>query len=93
MSHLKGYVLGKELGEGGFCKVRLGVHRLSGAKVAVKVVDKLRLSGPAERKRMLREVRVMRGKTSRLSLRATGVGAALPHRRGASFSRGMLRER
>ena len=60
MSHLKGYVLGKELGEGGFCKVRLGVHRLSGAKVAVKVVDKLRLSGPAEKKRMMREVRVMK---------------------------------
>ena len=60
MSHLKGYVLGKEIGEGGFCKVRLGVHRLSGAKVAIKVVDKLRLTGPAEKKRMQREVRVMR---------------------------------
>ena len=82
MSHLKGYVLGKELGEGGFCKVRLGVHRLSGAKVAVKVIDKLRLSGPAERKRMLREVRVMRrlcsgaGTSALLGTSALGGGRA-----------------
>lgn len=40
---LPGYSIGKTIGEGGFCKVRLGVHDISGQQVAIKVIDKLKL--------------------------------------------------
>lgn len=40
---LPGYSVGKTIGEGGFCKVRLGVHDLSGQRVAIKVIDKYKL--------------------------------------------------
>ncbi len=34
---LPGYSVGKVIGEGGFCKVRIGLHHLSRRKVAIKV--------------------------------------------------------
>lgn len=40
---LPGYSIGKTIGEGGFCKVRMGVHDLSGQQVAIKVIDKHKL--------------------------------------------------
>lgn len=40
---LPGYSIGKTIGEGGFCKVRMGVHDISGQQVAIKVIDKLKL--------------------------------------------------
>jgi serine/threonine protein kinase len=40
---LPGYLLGRVVGEGGFCKVRLGIHQVTGAKTAVKLIDKARL--------------------------------------------------
>ena len=40
---LPGYSIGKTIGEGGFCKVRMGVHDVSRQQVAVKVIDKLKL--------------------------------------------------
>ena len=45
------------------------------SQVAVKVVDKLRLSGPAEKKRMMREVRVMK----KLCTNGIGLGSANSH--------------
>jgi 5'-AMP-activated protein kinase catalytic alpha subunit len=44
------------VGEGGFCQVRLAVHHLSRRRVAVKVIDKTKLSDAAEARRM--QVRV-----------------------------------
>lgn len=40
---LPGYSIGNTIGEGGFCKVRMGVHDMSGQQVAIKVIDKLKL--------------------------------------------------
>ncbi|EFJ49603.1 hypothetical protein VOLCADRAFT_42482, partial [Volvox carteri f. nagariensis] len=57
---LPGYSVGKVIGEGGFCQVRLAVHHLSQRKVAVKVIDRSKLSDPNEAKRMQREIRVMK---------------------------------
>ena len=57
---LPGYSVGKVIGEGGFCQVRLGVQHVTGRKVAVKIIDKLKLSDPNEAKRIQREIRVMR---------------------------------
>jgi serine/threonine protein kinase len=34
------YVLGEELGSGGFGKVKLATHILTGMKVAIKIIDK-----------------------------------------------------
>ncbi|KAG1668458.1 hypothetical protein FOA52_005231 [Chlamydomonas sp. UWO 241] len=57
---LPGYSVGKVIGEGGFCMVRVGVHHASRRKVAIKVVDRDRLVDPNEAKRMQREIRVMK---------------------------------
>ena len=57
---LPGYDVGHVLGEGGFCKVRLGVHQLSRANVAVKIIDKLKLVDVNDKKRVGRELRVLK---------------------------------
>jgi serine/threonine protein kinase len=44
--------VGAVVGEGGFCQVRLAVHHLSRRRVAVKVIDKTKLSDAAEARRM-----------------------------------------
>jgi hypothetical protein len=41
---LAGYSIGKVIGKGGFCQVKVGVHELSGRSVAIKVIDKVCLS-------------------------------------------------
>ncbi len=41
-------------------QVRLGVHRLSGRRVAIKVIDKAKLADAGEARRIQREIRVMR---------------------------------
>eukprot|EP00035_Acanthoeca_spectabilis_P021758 m.440038 g.440038 ORF g.440038 m.440038 type:complete len:687 (+) comp18458_c0_seq1:135-2195(+) len=37
---ISNYVLGKTVGKGNFAKVKLAVHKLTGAEVAIKIVDK-----------------------------------------------------
>ncbi|GBG79352.1 hypothetical protein CBR_g29500 [Chara braunii] len=60
LSRLPGYTIGPVVGEGGFCKVRLGTHQLTSAKVAIKIIDKARLVDPADRKRVAREIKVLK---------------------------------
>jgi len=57
---LSEYSIGKVLGEGGFCEVRLGIYHHSKRKVAVKVIDKSRLSDINDRKRVAREIKVLK---------------------------------
>lgn len=57
---LEGYSVGQVIGEGGFCEVRIGVHHFSHRKVAIKIVDKAQLTDTNEKKRMQREIRVMK---------------------------------
>ena len=57
---LPGYVLGPVIGEGGFCKVRSGIHQVTGAKTAVKLIDKSSLKNETDRKRVSREIRVLK---------------------------------
>lgn len=38
----------------------MAVHHLSGRRVAVKIIDKAKLTDPNEAKRIQREIRVMR---------------------------------
>lgn len=42
LDSLAGYSIGKVIGEGGFCQVKIGTHQLSGRSVAVKVINKVR---------------------------------------------------
>lgn len=44
-STLPGYSVGRVVGEGGFCQVRMGIHHLSKRKVAVKVSVAAALGG------------------------------------------------
>ena len=48
------------IGEGGFCKVHLGVHHFTREKVAIKMIDKGRLVEQADRRRVGREIRVLK---------------------------------
>ncbi|KAK0394217.1 hypothetical protein QR680_000627 [Steinernema hermaphroditum] len=43
------YKLGKELGQGNFSKVKLGVHVLTNEKVAVKIMEKAKMDPKAQR--------------------------------------------
>lgn len=42
------YVLARNLGEGTFGKVKLGIHSLTGEKVAVKVLEKSKICDVAD---------------------------------------------
>lgn len=50
------YVLGEELGSGGFGKVKLATHLLTGQKVAVKIIDKVAIGVRARRSLLARNV-------------------------------------
>ena len=54
------YVLSKTLGEGTFGKVRLGVHTLTGEKVAIKVLEKDRIVDKGDIKRVTREIQILK---------------------------------
>ena len=54
------YILGKTIGEGTFGKVRLGTHVLTGEKVAVKVLDKHRITDVSDAERVSREIHILK---------------------------------
>eukprot|EP00493_Phyllostaurus_siculus_P009189 UN09303 len=51
------YIVGKTLGEGTFGKVRKGIHRISGIKVAIKILVKKRITGADDVERVRREIK------------------------------------
>ncbi len=46
------YILGKTIGEGTFGKVKLGTHLLTNMKVAVKILEKKRITDIADIERV-----------------------------------------
>ena len=56
---IPGYSLGKIIGEGSYCQVRLGIHHLSHQVVAIKVFDKTKF-GPDEVRMWRREINIMK---------------------------------
>lgn len=59
LSNIGSYNIIKTLGEGNFAKVKLATHSLTGAEVAIKVIDKTQLDEKKLQK-LYREVRIMK---------------------------------
>eukprot|EP00443_Scrippsiella_acuminata_P086144 CAMPEP_0115460390 /NCGR_PEP_ID=MMETSP0271-20121206/46753_1 /TAXON_ID=71861 /ORGANISM="Scrippsiella trochoidea, Strain CCMP3099" /LENGTH=346 /DNA_ID=CAMNT_0002887083 /DNA_START=24 /DNA_END=1061 /DNA_ORIENTATION=- len=54
------YILQKTIGEGTFGKVKLGMHILTGERVAVKILEKERIAGIADAERVAREIHILK---------------------------------
>ncbi|KAJ1639085.1 carbon catabolite derepressing protein kinase [Pavlovales sp. CCMP2436] len=54
------YLLSKTIGEGTFGKVKVGVHILTGERVAVKVLEKDRIVDKGDVKRVSREIQILK---------------------------------
>jgi len=52
--------VGKSLGEGTFGKVRLGTHTLTGEKVAIKILEKDKISDKSDIERVTREIQILK---------------------------------
>ncbi|KRX03507.1 Protein kinase-like domain [Pseudocohnilembus persalinus] len=54
------YTIGKKLGEGAFGKVRLGIHNLTGEKVAIKILEKEKIIDVTDVERVSREIHILK---------------------------------
>lgn len=54
------YTVGKEIGQGTFGKVKLGVHNLTSEKVAIKVLEKAKIADVADVERVAREIYILK---------------------------------
>jgi 5'-AMP-activated protein kinase catalytic alpha subunit len=54
------YFLQKTIGEGTFGKVKLGIHTLTGEKVAVKILEKERITDASDVERVSREIHILK---------------------------------
>lgn len=59
-SKLGNYIISNTIGEGTFGKVRLGVHSLTGEKVAVKILEKEKIKELADVERVTREIFILK---------------------------------
>lgn len=59
-SRVGDYYLGRTLGEGTYAKVKFGQHAVTGAKVAIKVIEKKRIVQEALDKHIKREIAIMK---------------------------------
>ncbi len=58
-SDISEYVIGKIIGTGAYAAVRIGLHKPSNKKVAIKVYEKTKLMEPQRRKSVKREIKIM----------------------------------
>ena len=54
------YKLGKKIGEGMFSTVKLGIHSLTNEKVAIKILEKTKITKIEDKERINREIEVMK---------------------------------
>ena len=54
------YVLGRTIGEGTFGKVKIGMHELTRARVAVKILEKSKIVDVADAERVAREIHILK---------------------------------
>ena len=60
MSLLGNYILQKTIGEGTFGKVKLGIHTLTGEKVAIKILEKDLITDVSDVERVSREIHILK---------------------------------
>jgi serine/threonine protein kinase len=58
-SSLDDYIIGKQIGQGAYAVVRIGLHKPSNCKVAMKIYKKYKLLEPNRRKSVKREIKLM----------------------------------
>lgn len=54
------YLLGKTIGEGTFGKVKIGIHKLTNEKVAIKILEKEKIIEVADVERISREIHILK---------------------------------
>jgi calcium/calmodulin-dependent protein kinase I len=59
MSITESYTLGDELGRGAFSIVKKGIEKKTGKAYAIKIIDKTKACGEAEKKRLATEVKIL----------------------------------
>ena len=52
--------MGKTIGEGTFGKVKLGIHKLTSEKVAIKILEKNKLKDTKDVERISRELLILK---------------------------------
>ena len=57
---LGSYNIDRELGKGTFGEVKLGIHRVTGEKVAIKVLEKDKIVDEADKERVTREIQILK---------------------------------
>ena len=60
MSLLGNYIIQKTIGEGTFGKVKLGIHTLTGEKVAIKILEKDLITDVSDVERVSREIHILK---------------------------------
>ena len=60
ISNLNIFFTGKDLGQGTFGKVRVGTHLLTEEKVAVKILEKDKISDKSDAERVTREIKILK---------------------------------
>mmetsp|Transcript_8755 Transcript_8755/g.17088 ORF Transcript_8755/g.17088 Transcript_8755/m.17088 type:complete len:440 (+) Transcript_8755:26-1345(+) len=56
---LENYSIGRTLGRGTFASVKFATHKLTKEKVAIKIINKLKLIEPDDMERLARELKIM----------------------------------
>lgn len=54
------YIIGKTIGEGSFSKVRLGTHVLTNERIALKIIEKSKITEAADIERITREIQILK---------------------------------
>ena len=54
------YTIGKTIGRGTFGKVKMGVHTLTEERVAVKILEKIRIKDVGDIERVTREIHILK---------------------------------
>ncbi|KAJ3034559.1 Map microtubule affinity-regulating kinase, partial [Rhizophlyctis rosea] len=75
------YQVGKTIGQGAFSKVKLGFHKETGQKVAIKIIDKKQVAAKAKKAKAAQEEREKRKRAQAAAAAAAAVatGAVDPH--------------
>lgn len=59
-SYVGNYELLQTIGEGAFAKVKIGIHRLTNQKFAIKIIDKTKFPDEYSMKNIHREAQILR---------------------------------